>query len=68
MEHLTENDKMLAKNKNAKSSLHTFLGIAEVEEDQAAAVSVPKVYLYIFQYQIMCNIFLGGTFECNKSL
>lgn len=42
MEHLTENDKMLAKNKNAKSSLHTFLGIAEVEEDQAAAVSVPK--------------------------
>ncbi|KAF2882069.1 hypothetical protein ILUMI_24117 [Ignelater luminosus] len=41
MEHLTESDKVLAKNKNAKSPLHNFLGIAEVE-DQAAATLLPK--------------------------
>lgn len=44
MEHLTESDKALAKNKNAKSPLHNFLGIAEVE-DQAAATLLPKVMI-----------------------
>ncbi|XP_017780401.1 PREDICTED: ankyrin repeat domain-containing protein 13D isoform X2 [Nicrophorus vespilloides] len=36
-EHLTETDKAIAKSKTTKTPLQNFLGIAEVEEKQAAA-------------------------------
>ncbi|KAF5289793.1 hypothetical protein FQA39_LY03710 [Lamprigera yunnana] len=66
MEHLTENDKALAKNKTAKSPLQNFLGIAEVEEDQAAATSIPKEeYLSITN---PCNITPEEYFDSGTSL
>lgn len=66
MEHLTENDKALAKNKNGKSPLQNFLGIAEIEDDQAAAALMPKE-----EYVSMtnpCNISPEEYFDAGTSL
>ncbi|XP_031355358.1 ankyrin repeat domain-containing protein 13D [Photinus pyralis] len=65
MEHLTENDKAIAKNKNGKSPLQNFLGIAEVEEE-AAATLIPKE-----EYVSMtnpCNISPEEYFDAGMNL
>lgn len=61
-EHLTETDKANAKNKNNKTPLHNFLGIAEVEENQAIALppNVSKIFwnLLILNVKYFKKIFL----------
>lgn len=69
-EHLTETDKANAKSKSTKTPLHNFLGISEVEEDQAVAL-LPNVccscmfvnvlYMLSFLQDELCNT----TNPCN---
>lgn len=40
-EHLTETDKAIAKERHNKSPLQNFLGISEVDENEAAAAALP---------------------------
>lgn len=46
-EHLTESDKAIAKSKSMKTPLQNFLGIAEVEENEAASLPPNVNILYI---------------------
>lgn len=55
MEHLTEIDKANARNKNNKTALQNFLGIAEVEGDQAVALPL-NVSFYPFNQKVFCII------------